>query len=120
MASVRKGSRPFLWCAGRFELESLAPPHTCHCTLALVEFDRGHDNLHVLVNYPSMISVFSLVNSIKSVLSRLIRQERHHTIRSQFWGGALWSRRIRARYRPAIPPRRDPRHTIIPPSIYCT
>jgi REP element-mobilizing transposase RayT len=55
-----------------------------HYTLALVEFGGGHDYLHVLVNYPSMISVFSLVNSIKSVLSRPIRQERHHTFAVNF------------------------------------
>jgi putative transposase len=83
---------PLLLAPGQeFELERLAPSHGCHCTLVLVEFDGEHDYLHVLVNYPPKISVFSLVNSIKSVLSRLIRQERHHTIRSQFWGGALWS-----------------------------
>jgi Transposase IS200 like len=62
-----------------------------HYTLAPVEFDGGHDYLHVLVNYPLVVSVSSLVNSLKGVSSRLIRQQRHPTIRGKLWGDALWS-----------------------------
>jgi len=36
-----------------------------HCTLALAEFDGGHDYVHVLVNYPPKVAVSSLVNSLK-------------------------------------------------------
>jgi putative transposase len=43
------------------------------------------------VNYPPKVSVSSLVNSLKGVSSRLIRQKNHPSIRRKLWGGSLWS-----------------------------
>jgi putative transposase len=57
----------------------------------LVEFDGEHDFVHLLVNYPPKVSVSSLVNSLKGVSSRLIRQKIHPRIGRTLWGGALWS-----------------------------
>jgi putative transposase len=57
----------------------------------LVEFDGEDDHVHLLVNYPPKVSVSSLVNSLKGVSSRMIRQKQYPSIRKRLWGGALWS-----------------------------
>jgi putative transposase len=57
----------------------------------LVEFNGEHDHVHLLVNYPPKVSVSALVNSLKGVSSRMIRQRRYPSIRKMLWGGALWS-----------------------------
>ena len=57
----------------------------------LVEFDGGHDHVHLLVNYPPKVAVSSLVNSLKGDSSRMIRQKNYPSLRSKLWWGALWS-----------------------------
>lgn len=57
----------------------------------LVEFDGEDDHVHLLVNYPPKVAISSLVNSLKGVSSRMIRQKRYPSIRKKLWGGALWS-----------------------------
>jgi putative transposase len=57
----------------------------------LVEFDGEDDHVHLLVNYPPKVSVSALVNSLKGVSSRMIRQKHYPSIRKKLWGGALWS-----------------------------
>ena len=57
----------------------------------LVEFDGEDDHVQLLVNYLPKVSVSSLVNSLKGVSSRMIRQKRYPSIRKKLWGGALWS-----------------------------
>jgi len=57
----------------------------------LVEFDGEEDHIHLLVNYPPKVAVSNLVNSLKGVSSRMIRQEKYPSIRKKLWGGALWS-----------------------------
>jgi putative transposase len=57
----------------------------------LVEFDGEDDHVHLLVNYPPKVSVSALVNSLKGVSSRLIRQKNYPSIRRKLWGGSLWS-----------------------------
>ncbi|GAB3364454.1 hypothetical protein GCM10027395_07840 [Giesbergeria sinuosa] len=42
----------------------------------LVEFDGEDDHVHLLVNYPPKVSVSALVNSLKGVPSRMIRQKK--------------------------------------------
>ena len=49
----------------------------------LVEFDGEDDHVHLLVNYHPKVAVSTLVNSLKGVSSRMIRQK--------LWGRALWS-----------------------------
>jgi REP element-mobilizing transposase RayT len=41
----------------------------------LIEFDGQDDHVHLLVNYPPKIAVSALVNSLKGVSSRMIRQK---------------------------------------------
>ena len=57
----------------------------------LVESGGEHDHLHLLVNYPPKVSVSALVNSLKGVSSRMIRQKNYPNIRKKLWGAALWS-----------------------------
>jgi len=57
----------------------------------LVEFDGEDDHVHLLVNYHPKVAVSTLVNSLKGVSSRMIRQKKYPTIRKKLWGGALWS-----------------------------
>jgi putative transposase len=57
----------------------------------LVEFDGEHDHVHLLVTYPPKIAISNLVNSLKGVSSRMIRQKNYPSIHQKLWGGALWS-----------------------------
>jgi putative transposase len=57
----------------------------------LLEFDGEDDHVHLLVNYPPKVAVSTLVNSLKGVSSRMIRQKKYPSIRKKLWGGALWS-----------------------------
>ena len=58
----------------------------------LVEFEGEDDHVHLLVNYPPpKVSISKLVNSLKGVSSRMIRQKNYLSIKQKLWGGALWS-----------------------------
>ena len=57
----------------------------------LVEFDGEDDHLHLLVHYPPKVSISKLLNSLKGVSSRKIRQKHYPSITKKLWGGALWS-----------------------------
>ena len=57
----------------------------------LVEFEGEDDHVHLLVNYPPKVSISKLVNSLKGVSSRMIRQKNYPSIKQKLWGGALWS-----------------------------
>lgn len=57
----------------------------------LVEFDGEDDHVHLLVHYPPKVAISKLVNSLKGVSSRKIRQKQHPSITKKLWGGALWS-----------------------------
>jgi putative transposase len=56
----------------------------------LVEMDGEDDHVHLLVEYPPKVAVSALVNSLKGVSSRLLRQERPD-IQPHYWKGVLWS-----------------------------
>jgi putative transposase len=56
----------------------------------LVEMDGERDHVHLLVEYPPKVAVSALVNSLKGVSSRLLRQERPD-IQHRDWKGVLWS-----------------------------
>ena len=56
----------------------------------LTEFNGESDHIHLLVNYPPKVSLSGLVNSLKGVSSRRLRQERPD-IADRYWKGGLWS-----------------------------
>ena len=57
----------------------------------LGEFEGEDDHVHLLVNYPPKVSISKLVNSLKGVSSRMIRQKNYPSMKQKLWGGALWS-----------------------------
>ncbi|GAA1741610.1 hypothetical protein GCM10009681_10470 [Luedemannella helvata] len=46
-----------------------------HFKAELVEFNGANNHVHLLVNYPPKMAVARLVNSLKGVSSRRLRQE---------------------------------------------
>ena len=56
----------------------------------LVEMDGEDDHVHLLVNYPPKVAISTLVNSLKGVSSRRLRQNQPALVR-RYWKGVLWS-----------------------------
>jgi putative transposase len=57
----------------------------------LREFNGEHDHVHLLVHYPPKVAISKLVNSLKGVSARYLRQEYDSHVRKHLWGGHLWS-----------------------------
>jgi putative transposase len=57
----------------------------------LREFNGETDHVHLLVHYPPAVSISKLVNSLKGVSARYLRQEHGTHLRRYLWGGHLWS-----------------------------
>jgi len=56
----------------------------------LKEFNGERDHVHLLVNYPPKVTISKLVNSLKGVSSRKLRQK-FPELEKYYWKGALWS-----------------------------
>ena len=56
----------------------------------LIELDGEEDHVRLLINYPPKVAVSKLVNSLKGVSSRKLRQL-HSDIHRYYWKGVLWS-----------------------------
>jgi len=56
----------------------------------LVQMDGEDHHVHLLVKYPPKLAVSHLVNSLKGVSSRMLRQERPD-LAARYWKGVLWS-----------------------------
>jgi len=52
--------------------------------------DGESDHVHLLVEYPPKVAVSALMNRIKGVSSRLLRQERPD-LQRRYYKGVLWS-----------------------------
>ena len=59
----------------------------------LVEFNGETDHVHLLVEYPPRVALSTLVNSLKGVSSRKLRQK-FKEFQKEYWGdkAKLWSR----------------------------
>ena len=57
----------------------------------LVEFNGEPDHVHLLVNFPPKVAVSKLVNSLKGVSSRRLRQEFPELVRHYWRAQRLWS-----------------------------
>ena len=57
----------------------------------LREFNGADDHVHLLVHYPLSAAVSKLVNSLKGVSSRYLRQEHSTHLRRYLCGEHLWS-----------------------------
>lgn len=56
----------------------------------LTEFNGEPDHVHLLVQYPPKVAISTLVNSLKGVSSRRLRQE-FPALEKVYWKGGLWS-----------------------------
>lgn len=56
----------------------------------LVEFNGEEDHVHVLINYPPKFSIAKIVNALKGVSSRRLRQN-YPSISNRYYKGVLWS-----------------------------
>lgn len=56
----------------------------------LLEMEGEEDHVHLLVTYPPKVSVSRLVNSLKGVSSRMLRQQ-CPDLASRYRNGVLWS-----------------------------
>jgi putative transposase len=62
----------------------------------LAEFNGENNHVHLLVNFPPKVAISKLVNSLKSVSSRRMRQEfpelvRHHWRAQRLWSGSYFA-----------------------------
>jgi putative transposase len=57
----------------------------------LKEFDGERDHVHLLVYYPPKVAISKLVNSLKGVSARMLRQKKYPSIVKALWGESLWS-----------------------------
>ena len=57
----------------------------------LREFNGETDHVHLLVHYPPSLAVSMLVNRLKGVSSRRLRQQYPTQIRKFLWGKRFWS-----------------------------
>ena len=56
-----------------------------------VEFNGETDHVHLLINFPPKVAVSKLVNSLKGVSSRRLRQEFPDLVRHYYRADRLWS-----------------------------
>ncbi|MFR9780190.1 IS200/IS605 family transposase [Micromonospora sp. MS34] len=57
----------------------------------LREFNGEDDHVHLLVHYPPAAALSKLVDSLKGVSARYLRQEFPSHLSRYLWGGHLWS-----------------------------
>lgn len=57
----------------------------------LVEFNGEVNHVHLLVNFPPKVAISKLVNSLKGVSSRRLRQEFPDLVRHYYRANRLWS-----------------------------
>ena len=57
----------------------------------LHEFNGEEDHVHLLVRYPPSVAISRLVNSLKGVSSRRLREENVGRVNRAGMGGHLWS-----------------------------
>ncbi|MFG3578206.1 IS200/IS605 family transposase [Micromonospora chersina] len=57
----------------------------------LVEFNGEAEHVHLLVNFPPKVALSKLVNSLKGVSSRRLRQEFPDLARHYYQANKLWS-----------------------------
>lgn len=80
-----------------FTKEMLADLHVIFKNVCLnfeaecVEFDGESDHIHLLINYPPKVSISTLVNSLKGVSSRMLKQKKSLMRQRKLWSNSLWS-----------------------------
>lgn len=57
----------------------------------LVEFNGEHDHVHLLIEYPPTVQVSKLVNSLKGVSARRLRDQYRGWVNRHSMNGHLWT-----------------------------
>ena len=71
-------------------MEQIFKDICCGFEAELIEFNGEEDHVHILINYPPKMAVSKLVNSLKGVSSRKLRQM-CPSLQDRYWKGVLWS-----------------------------
>lgn len=58
----------------------------------VLEFSGEGDHIRALLEFHPNVMPSKLVNSIKTVSSRMVRKDHWETVKSQLWGDRFWSR----------------------------
>lgn len=58
---------------------------------ALVEINGEHDHIHLLIEYPPKVAITKLVNSLKGISARKLRDELRYWTNQHSTNGHLWS-----------------------------
>ena len=87
---VTKYRRKVLTEAGHETLRTLFIKVCEDFGATLVEINGQDDHVHLLVEYPPKVALSHLVNSLKGVSSRRLRQQ-HPDIAARYYQGVLWS-----------------------------
>ena len=72
-------------------MEEIMRDVCAHFEVELVEFNGENNHVHLLVNFPPKIALSKLVNSLKGVSSRRMRQEYPELVRHYWRAHKLWS-----------------------------
>ena len=59
--------------------------------VTLKEVNGEDDHVHLLIDYPPTVQLSRLVNSLKGVSSRRLRQQNFPEVTRGLWGDHLWS-----------------------------
>ncbi len=57
----------------------------------LREFNGETDHVHLLVHYPPSMAISTLVNRLKGMSARRLRQQHSAHVRKYLWGNHFWS-----------------------------
>lgn len=58
----------------------------------ILEFGGAEDHVHILFETPPQIQLSKLVNTLKTVSSRLIKKQYEQHLKNYYWKSAFWSR----------------------------
>ncbi|WP_210499603.1 IS200/IS605 family transposase [Vibrio crassostreae] len=58
----------------------------------VLEFSGEGDHIHALIELNPNVTPSKLVNSIKTVSSRMVRKEHWESVKTKLWGDRFWSR----------------------------
>ena len=58
----------------------------------LIEFNGEPDHVHLLFEVPPQVELSKLVNTLKTVSSRLIRKNHSEYLKKYYWKPVFWSR----------------------------
>ncbi|MFF3691701.1 IS200/IS605 family transposase [Streptomyces sp. NPDC002187] len=72
-------------------MEEIMPAVCADFECELIEFNGENNHVHLLVNFPPEIALSKLVNSLKGVSSRRLRQEYPELVRHYWRAQRLWS-----------------------------